>query len=87
MEAENRTETDHTLAEYVFSSLNFPFPVFLTTWHLTFSVRDSFRSAFRRCRARSIIQVDGASADSGPTGHCYPRIAAHDDARGRCQGH
>ena len=26
------------ISEYVFTGLNFPFPVFLTTWHLTFSV-------------------------------------------------
>ena len=42
-----RTPTDRRMgkltgAEFVFddkNGLNFPFPVFLTTWHLTFSVR------------------------------------------------
>jgi hypothetical protein len=31
-------KSSELIAEYVFSSLNFPFPVFLTTFHLTFSV-------------------------------------------------
>lgn len=32
------TPSTRLIAEYVFTNLNFPFPVFLTTWHLAFSV-------------------------------------------------
>ncbi|EIW67359.1 hypothetical protein M231_02499 [Tremella mesenterica] len=40
--------------KYVFSNLNFPFPVFLTTWHMTFS------AASTRILQRTTNMVDGA---------------------------
>jgi len=37
--SELRVQESELTTEYVFSNLNFPYPIFLTTWHLAFSVR------------------------------------------------
>ena len=55
--------------EYVFANLNFPFPVFLTTWHMAFAVSlGSYRCSINpdeqalatRVLQRTTTMVDGA---------------------------
>ena len=55
--------------KFVFNTLNFPFPVFLTTWHLAFSVSNSllnarmgltFEAISTRILQRTTTLVDGA---------------------------
>lgn len=59
-------------AEFIFDTLNFPFPVFLTTWHLIFSVR---------------LTSPAENGAHKVTGMCNTSLAAYDNHGRRCERH